>query len=59
MLLKDPVCEMEIYPRNGAETSGYQGQTYSLFSADCKRAFNKNPAEFLGSMKGDIRGKSA
>ena len=59
MLLKDPVCKMEIYPRNGAETSGYQRQTYYLCSADCKRAFNKVPAGFLGSMKGEIRGKSA
>lgn len=51
MLLKDHVCGMEIHPN--------QGQTYYFCSADCKRAFNKNPAGFPSSMKGYVRGKSA
>ena len=49
----DPVCKMEVDERNPAATSEYQGKTYYFCAPGCKRAFDKNPEEFLQSEGAD------
>ena len=47
----DPVCGMEVDERSPAATSEYQGQTYYFCAPGCKRAFDRNPEEFLKEKK--------
>ena len=47
-MTKDPVCGMEIDPKQAAGKSEYQGQTYYFCSAGCKKAFDKEPAKYAG-----------
>ncbi len=47
MLVKDPVCEMEIDPKEAAGKSEYNGQTYYFCSEHCKKAFDKEPEKFV------------
>ena len=51
MKVKDPVCGMEIDPKEAAGKSEYQGQTYYFCSPDCKKAFEKEPEKYVGSAK--------
>ena len=44
--VKDPVCGMEVDPRTATATSEYQGNTYYFCSLGCKRAFDRNPAQY-------------
>ena len=48
---KDPVCGMEVDPRNAAAQSEHQGQTYYFCAPGCKRAFDQNPEQYLSSRK--------
>ena len=45
----DPVCEMTVDTETAKYKSEYQGATYYFCGAGCKRAFDKNPSEFVGS----------
>jgi Cu+-exporting ATPase len=47
-MAKDPVCGMEIDEKTAAGKSEYQGQTYYFCSSGCKRAFDKEPAKYVG-----------
>lgn len=47
-MVKDPVCGMDIDPKTAAGKSEYQGQTYYFCSAGCKKAFDKEPAKYVG-----------
>ena len=47
-MAKDPVCGMEVDPRQAAGTSDYQGQTYYFCAVGCKKAFDKEPARYAG-----------
>ncbi len=44
----DPVCHMDIDPKEAAGTSEYKGQTYYFCSPGCKRSFDKDPEKYLG-----------
>jgi Cu+-exporting ATPase len=46
---KDPVCGMSVDPKNAFGKSDYQGKTYYFCSAGCKKAFDKEPAKYVGS----------
>ncbi len=45
--VKDPVCGMDIDPKNAASKSDYQGQTYYFCSQGCKKAFDKEPNKYV------------
>jgi len=44
---KDPVCGMDVDPKNAAAKSEYHGKTYYFCSLGCKKEFEKNPGKFL------------
>ncbi len=46
-MTKDPVCGMDVDPKQAAGKSEYQGQTYYFCSAGCKKAFDKEPAKYV------------
>jgi len=55
---RDPVCGMEVNPKDAAGKSQHQGQTYYFCSEDCKEKFDQNPQQYAkGQSKG--AGKSA
>ena len=48
IMVKDPVCGMEIDPKTAAAKTEYNGQTYYFCSPGCKATFYKNPAKYAG-----------
>jgi YHS domain-containing protein len=50
-MAKDPVCGMDVDPKQAAGKSEYQGQTYYFCSAGCKKAFDKEPAKYAGKVE--------
>ncbi len=44
--VKDPVCGMEVDPKQAAARAEYQGKTYYFCSPGCKAAFEKDPAKY-------------
>lgn len=46
---RDPVCGMQVDPKNAAGTSEYQGNTYFFCSSGCKQAFDKEPERYVNS----------
>jgi len=50
MTVKDPVCGMMIDQNDAKGTSTYGGVTYYLCSTDCKKAFDKDPARYVGKV---------
>jgi YHS domain-containing protein len=49
---KDPVCGMDVDPQQAAGTSEYKGKTYYFCSTGCKRAFDKDPEQYVGAAGG-------
>jgi len=47
--VKDPVCGMEIDPKDAAATSDYEGVTCYFCAVGCKERFDAEPAKFLGA----------
>ena len=47
MMVKDPVCGMDIDPQTAAGSSEYQGQKYYFCSEHCKKAFDKEPQKYV------------
>ena len=47
MVVKDPVCGMDVSPEKAAGKSEYQGQTYYFCSEHCKKKFDKEPEKYL------------
>lgn len=45
----DPVCGLEVDPREARFTSTYQGKTYYFTDPDCKRMFDEDPAAYVGA----------
>ena len=43
---KDPVCGIEVDPRNIAGQSAYMGRLYSFCSISCKEKFDRRPARY-------------
>jgi YHS domain-containing protein len=46
-MVKDPVCGMDVDPKNAAGKSEYQGQTYYFCSLGCKKDFDKEPQKYV------------
>ena len=44
----DPVCGMSVDPATARASSSYQDQTYYFCAPGCRRAFDKDPASYLG-----------
>lgn len=51
MLVKDPVCGMEIDPNTAAGKSEYKGQTYYFCSPGCKKSFDRAPEKYIDGSK--------
>ncbi len=47
MNVKDPVCGMEIDPKNAYATREHMGQTYYFDSAECVRKFDADPHAYV------------
>lgn len=47
-MAKDPVCGMEVNMAKAAATSIHEGQTYYFCAVGCKKAFDADPAKYLG-----------
>jgi YHS domain-containing protein len=45
-MAKDPVCGMEVDPKEAAGKSEHKGKTYYFCSVSCKREFDKNPEQY-------------
>ncbi len=43
----DPVCWMDVDINSIASKSEYKGRVYSFCSIECKRAFDKEPDEYI------------
>lgn len=44
---KDPVCGMDVDPRDALHTSSHKGRAYFFCSAACCRAFDADPEKYL------------
>ena len=51
IMVKDPVCGMDVDPKTAAAKSDYQGKTYYFCSQGCKKAFDKEPQKYVGKDK--------
>jgi P-type Cu+ transporter len=47
-MAQDPVCKMDVDPKQAAGQSTYQGQTYYFCATGCKTRFDADPAKYLG-----------
>jgi Cu+-exporting ATPase len=47
-MVKDPVCGMEIDPKNAAANATSGGKVYHFCSKDCQQKFNKDPKKYVG-----------
>jgi YHS domain-containing protein len=47
----DPVCKMEVKEAKAAATSEYKGKKYYFCAVGCKKAFDRNPEEYLAKGK--------
>ena len=48
----DPVCGMTVDPTTARKTSDYRGTTFSFRSPGCKKAFDADPAAYVGGGDG-------
>ena len=48
VMAKDPVCSMDVNPKEAAGRSEYKGVTYYFCGPSCKKAFDENPEKFVG-----------
>ena len=46
--MKDPVCGMDVDETTAQHTVEFQGSTYYFCAAGCKKAFEKDPEQYLG-----------
>ena len=47
-MAKDPVCGMDVDPKEAAGKSDYNGVTYYFCGPGCKKAFDERPEKFVG-----------
>jgi YHS domain-containing protein len=45
----DPVCKMTVDEKTAKLKSEYKGKMYYFCAPGCKKAFEENPAKFLGN----------
>ena len=48
-MAKDLVCGMEVDEKTAAAKSEYMGKTYYFCAPGCKKAFDENPAKYIGN----------
>ncbi len=48
-MVTDPVCGLEVNPREAPYTSTFEGHTYYFTDPDCKRMFDENPQAYVGT----------
>lgn len=46
VMVKDPVCGMNVDESKAAATAVYRGQTYHFCSQGCKATFEKTPEKY-------------
>ncbi len=51
-MIKDPVCLMDINPRQAAAMSAYAGRSYYFCSESCRQKFETQPELFLNKAPG-------
>ncbi len=51
-MVKDPVCGMEVNPKETSFVSEYEGKTYYFCCAGCKKSFDKAPEDYIGGGHG-------
>ncbi|MBS1825361.1 MAG: cadmium-translocating P-type ATPase [Acidobacteria bacterium] len=51
VLVKDPVCHMDVYPPNAAGSHTHNGATYHFCSKGCVAKFQADPERFLAPPK--------
>jgi YHS domain-containing protein len=56
LIVKDPVCDMNVEIGKAAAKSDYRGQTYYFCAPGCKVKFDKNPAQYLAKPEDDAQG---
>jgi len=45
----DPVCKMTVDEKTAKITSEYKGKKYYFCAPGCKKAFDADPAKYLGN----------
>ncbi len=50
-MVKDPVCRMTVDEKRAPAKSDYMGKTYYFCSLACKKAFDDNPAKYVGGSR--------
>lgn len=53
----DPVCGLEVNPREAPYTSTYEGRTYYFTDPDCKRMFDEDPEAYVGMEGSESEGE--
>ncbi len=48
-MAKDPVCGMEVDPKEAAGKSEYKGRVCYFCGLGCKRDFDQNPGKYAGN----------
>lgn len=51
IMARDPVCGMEIDPRQAAGQTEYEGQTYYFCAPACQREFEQHPERYVGARR--------
>lgn len=57
-MVTDPVCGLEVDPREAPYTSTYKGHTYYFTDPDCKRMFDEDPEAYIGEEMPGVIGSS-
>ena len=52
----DPVCKMNVDEEKAIATAEYQGKKYYFCAVGCKKAFDKNPEDYLSSDQSEPEG---
>ncbi len=55
-MARDPVCGMDVDEAKAAATTDYKGTTYYFCNPGCKKAFEGDPAKYVGDGKGETNG---
>lgn len=50
----DPVCGMTVDPSTARRMSEYQGTTFYFCSPGCKKAFDADPASYVGKAESEV-----
>ena len=46
-MAKDPICGMDVEPKDAAATYEYEGETFYFCAVGCKDEFARNPEKYL------------